>query len=299
MKVMCIGHAAYDITIPITNFIEENKKHRYLSTVQGGGGPACTAAYLLGKWGIPTSFVGAIGNDSYGRVIMEELVSVGVDISQIQVLKTEQTSASFVLINKENGSRTIVAFQNPDISSTYVDIKTDADVILFDGQEYDATKNILYKNQNILSVMDAGRYTKENVELARLANYIICSKEFAEEATGMKFNFEDVDSISQIYYELKNKFSGKIVVTLEDKGCMYEENGNVTVLKALSVDPVDTTGAGDIFHGAFVYALVSKLQMKDALLFANIAAGLSTQHLGTRNSIPSVAQVMKVYYEIK
>lgn len=299
MKVMCIGHAAYDITIPISSFIKENEKHRYDSVVESGGGPACTAAYLLGKWNVDVSFVGTIGNDSYGKQIMEELEEVNVDVSQVQVLDNEKTSASFILVNGENGSRTIISFQNPNLASSHVDIKVDADIILFDGQEYEITKSILTKNPNIISVMDIGRCTKETLELAHLADYVICSKEFAETVTQMQFDLNDTFICTKIYNILKEMFKGKVVITLEDKGCLYEEENEVKILPAISVVPMDTTGAGDIFHGAFVYALISKMTMKDALLFSNIAAGLSTKFIGTRNSIVAIDEVMKVFYEIK
>ena len=72
MKIVCIGHAAYDITIPVLTYPVENTKNRVHDRIECGGGPACNAAYLLGCWKSDVEFVGVVGNDSYGKKIVEE-----------------------------------------------------------------------------------------------------------------------------------------------------------------------------------------------------------------------------------
>ena len=72
MKVICIGHASYDITMPVLSYPVENTKNRVHDRVECGGGPASNAAYLLGKWGIDTCFIGLVGNDLYGKNIILE-----------------------------------------------------------------------------------------------------------------------------------------------------------------------------------------------------------------------------------
>lgn len=299
MKVMCIGHAAYDITIPMNGFLIENTKNRFLDTIESGGGPACTAAYLLGKWGVSVSFVGTVGNDIYGEKILNELKSVNVDISSVQILDSEDTSSCFVLINKDASTRTIVSFRNPDICSRNVDIECNANIVLFDGQEFELTKKVLENNPQLISVMDAGRYTPSNMELAKKATYVICSKNFAEECAKENFDFNAPDSLNRIYMALKKEIPGTVMITLEDKGCMYEDNQKLIIVPSIKVDSVDTTGAGDIFHGAFVYTLIMNMNIKDALLFSNITAALSTKYIGTRNSIVSKDKVMEIMNEIK
>ena len=72
MKIVCIGHSVYDITLPVNSFPEENKKLRVSERIECGGGPASNGAYLLAKWGMDTSIVSIIGNDYYGSLIKEE-----------------------------------------------------------------------------------------------------------------------------------------------------------------------------------------------------------------------------------
>lgn len=297
MKVLCVGHAAYDITIPIDGFLVENSKNKFFGSIESGGGPACNAAYLLGKWGIDVTYFGTVGNDEYGRKIINELNSVNVDTSFVKILENEPTSACFILANKQNGSRTVVSYKNPNISSDKLEFDVDADILLFDGHEYEVTNQILNKYPNIVSVMDAGSCSSEKLELAKKADYVICSKKFAEEASGMVFN--DNESYEKIYNKLKTLISGVIIVTLEEKGCMYEDNGIFEIIPSIKVNSIDTTGAGDIFHGAFVYTLIMGMNISDALLFSNVVAGLSTEYLGVKNSILSLDKVLEVYNEIK
>lgn len=297
MKVMCIGHAAYDITIPIDGFLVENSKNNFFGSIESGGGPACNAAYLLGKWGLDVAYFGTVGNDEYGRKIVDELNSVNVDTSFVKVLDNEPTSTCFILANKQNGSRTVVSYKNPNISADNLEFDVDADILLFDGHEYKVTNQILDRYPNIVSVMDAGSCSSEKLELAKKTDYVICSKKFAEEASGMVFS--DDKSYEEIYNKLKALIPGVVIVTLEDKGCMFFNGENIVIVPAIKVKPVDTTGAGDIFHAAFVYAYISNMNLYDSLLFSNVTAGLSTEYLGVKNSILSLDKVLEVYNEIK
>ena len=86
MKIVCIGHSTYDITLPVDKFPEENKKLRVKERVECGGGPASNGAYLLAKWGMDTAIASVIGNDFYGDQIIKEYEKVGCDTSWRQVL---------------------------------------------------------------------------------------------------------------------------------------------------------------------------------------------------------------------
>ena len=74
MKILCIGHAAYDITVPLTEYPIENTKNRVPERIECGGGPASNAAYLLAKWNMETYFAGIVGNDNYGNIIENEFI---------------------------------------------------------------------------------------------------------------------------------------------------------------------------------------------------------------------------------
>lgn len=296
MKILCIGHSSWDMTVPVDDYPIENTKYRFSEKYSAGGGPASNAAYLLGKWGMETVIATTIGSDDFGTKIKKEFQDIKVNTEYIETNYEKETSFSFILINKKNGSRTVfnVATEHPALKKLNYDFTPD--IIFTDGHDYGATQNAISKYQNAISVIDAGRITPELLELCKYIKYIVCSKGFAETVTGMKFDFNNPQSLVNIYTKLQNKYpNSNLTITLEEHGCLYTSGNEIKIMPGLKLTPVDTTGAGDIFHGAFTYGLANGFDMDKVVTFANIAAGLSVTKMGSRLSIPSLSEVMDYY----
>jgi len=299
MKVLCLGHAAYDITVLLEEFPIENTKNRVRNRVECGGGPASNAAYLLGKWGIETSFAGIVGNDLYGHNIKHEFMKANVNIDYLELSSKHVTTSSFIIANKENGSRTIFTHRPSVMKMTDVEFDFEPDIILIDGQEYDMSMKALNKYKNAISVIDAGRPRKEIIELGKKCTYLVCSKEFAETVTETKIKMEDFSTLEDVYSKLEKEFKNSIVVTLESDGCMAKIKGELKVIPSLRVKALDSTGAGDIFHGAFVYGLAKKFSLEKTLKYANFAGAISVTRVGGRYSIPTLEEMNTVYDRFK
>lgn len=301
MKVLVIGHSSYDISCPVDEYPVENTKYRLQENVMCGGGPAGNAAYLLGKWGVETYYAGVVGSDDFGTKIKKEFKDVGVNTEYLETNYEKPTSISFVMINKKNGSRTLfnIAGDRPPMKKYDFHFDTDPDIVLIDGHEYSASTYALNKYHNAISIIDAGRITPELLELCRSCKYIVSSKGFAETVTKIKIDYSNPSTLVQVYTALKNRYpKSEIVVTLEDRGALYAVNNQIKVMPGLKTSPVDTTGAGDIFHGAFTYAISKGFDLEKAVRYANITAGLSVQKMGARTSIPDLTEVIN-YYEQK
>ena len=219
MKAICIGHAAYDITTPVETFPKENTKNRVQSRIECGGGPAGTAAYLLGKWGVETYFAGIVGDDLYGNNIKKEYDAVGVNTDYMQISKEHTTTSSYIIANRENGSRTSFAHRNKKMAMKEIELDFEPDIILFDGQEVEMTNKLLDKYPNAISIIDAGRPTEDIIKLAKRVNYLVCSREFSENVSNIKIN-NDEDYL-KVYNYMKNEFKNEVIITLEEKGCLY------------------------------------------------------------------------------
>lgn len=299
MKVLCIGHAAYDITIPVDSYPVENTKNRISKRIECGGGPASNAAYLLAKWNVETYFAGMIGDDLYGDRIKKEFEEVGVNTKYLIQSKDYQTTSSFVIANQDNGNRTVFAYRPQSISMKAIDFDFIPDFILIDGHEPELSKDALRRYPNAISVIDAGRAKKEVIELCYLVNYLVCSKEFAEQVSGIKIDYSDLNTISNVYNYLKNEFKNKIVITLEDKGCVYEKNEDIKIMSSIKVKALDSTGAGDIYHGAFMYGLTQNFDIEKVVSYANLAGAISVTRVGGRYSIPTLEEVNSKYASLK
>lgn len=298
MKVLCIGHAAYDITTPVEDYPKENTKNRVHSRIECGGGPAGNAAYLLGKWGVETYFAGIVGDDLYGNRIKEEYNVVGVNSEYLQISNKHTTTSSYIIANRANGSRTILTYRPSDMKMEDVNINIKPDIILLDGQEPVISEKVLKENPNAISIIDAGRDRKEIRDLCKMVTYVVCSKDFAELVSGISI-YEN-DSLDYAFKKLEEEFNTTIIITLEATGCAYRnKEGIVEIVPSVKVKSIDSTGAGDIFHGAFTYGISQNWDLPDILRFSNITGAMSVTRIGGRNSIFELNEIMEVYNEIK
>ena len=295
MKILCLGHATYDVTLPLDEFPIENTKNRVQERIECGGGPASTAAFLLGCWGADVYFAGIVGNDYYGHKIKEEFEKVNVKTDYLELRDNHNTTSSVVLANKANGSRTTFAYKPKKVVMNPFTLNFTPDVILIDGQEYERSLEILNNYPNALTVIDAGRDRPEVIHLCKLVKWVACSKDFAEKVSGLKIDYNDFESLKKVYKNMKEMFNNEVVITLEDKGCFY----NNEIINSVKIKSVDSTGAGDIFHGALTYYLASGYDAINALKLANYAGAISVSRIGTRNSIPTKEEMEAVYNEFK
>ena len=289
MKVLCIGHATYDIMLNMEDYPTQNSKNRVKNLLGCGGGQAWNASYLLGKWGIDTTFIGLVGNDSYGNYVKKELESVGVNTKYLYM--NGKTTVSYIIVNSKNGSRTPLTYHPTDLKIEDIKEDINPDIILLDGYEYKIADKLLNKYKNAISILDAEKCIDEVINLGKKVNYVICSKSFLEKLTNIKINENNVFNA----LDKASKTFSNIIVTLEELGCAYKNK----IIPSIKINPVDSTGAGDIFHGAFVYGLTKKWDLDKILKFSNIAGAMSVTRLGSRNSVFDLKQVEKVYHEFR
>lgn len=294
MKILCIGNSAYDITYILPFFPKENYKYKTNEIIKCGGGTCSNSAYLLAKWGLEVYFVSVVGNDYYGNLILNELKGAGVNTDYLELRNDFDTNISNIIVNKENGSRTIISTHSTNnIIDNNINIDIVPDIILIDGREYELSKKMINKYKDAISIIDASNNTSQVKELCKICDYVVCSKNFMEEVS-------ENEKLEEAFKILENMFNTKIIATLEEKGSMYRnDQGNIEVVPSINVNPIDTTGAGDIFHGAFVYGISNKWDISKILRFSNIAGALSTTKYGGRYSIFDLNDVKRVYNEVK
>ena len=299
MKILCVGHITYDTTFPTDSFPKENTKVRYHEKTECAGGPAAIAAFLLGKWGEDVSIAGLLGNDEYGKKIKNEFSLNRVNTSNLVLDKNIDTSHSLILANRVEGSRTILMYVPKHAKLNPFIPNEKPDIILLDGHEYEASKDLLKKYPDAITIIDADRDKKEVVELAREVKYLICSKTFAEKVTGIKIDFNDKLTLVQNYTKMEEMFKNNIIITLEENGVLYKYNNQIKIMPAIKVKTIDSTGAGDIFHGAFVYGLANNFEYEKNLKYAVLASALSVTRVGSYKSIPTLKEMTDIYDEIK
>ncbi len=292
MKVICVGHSTFDTTLPIEEYPIENKKYRIKNHIECGGGPASNGAYLLAKWGLDTSIVSIIGKDYYGDKVLEDFKKVNADTTYLEQRENYMTSSSYIIANMSNASRTILTSKQPPIRKISKSIDLKADAILIDGEHPESALEVLEKNPQAISVLDAGRLNDDTRMLGKKVTYVACSKDFAEEFTNKKIDYQDLSNLIAVHQILENYYQTNIIITLEDKGAFTKNNDNYELIPSIKVKALDSTGAGDIFHGALTYFLANHYPLKSAIRFACITGAISVTRIGSRNSIPTLQEVL-------
>lgn len=295
IDVLCVGHAVYDISLMLDGYPEENTKVKIDTSLEAGGGPASNAAYLLSKWGVCCAFAGLVGDDLYGNLVAEEFKAVSTDISLLEMRSNHPTPVSFILVNRSNGSRTIITRKDPDaVLKLNIEAlrKMNPRVLLFDGHELEASLKAMEVFPQAITILDAGSLREGTKVLSEKVDYLVSSERFALSFTKLP------DISSEINYKkcidkLLDWNGKQVVVTLGERGLIYGSDGRVCHLPAYPAGTVDTTAAGDAFHGAFAYGVLKGLPLLEILKLSSMTAALSVAILGGRQSLPALENVLE------
>jgi sugar/nucleoside kinase (ribokinase family) len=289
MKIVCIGQSTLDICMPLDQPITENVKFRVYDKVEAAGGPSTNASILLGKWGEDVTLFSRLGEDIYATHIKESLNRNHVKHHSIPCVNFE-TPISVILTSKANGNRTI--FNCPGkIDPTDFSVEGQYDLFLSDGHEPELAHRFLDQHPTIVSILDAGGYRQPTVELAKRVTWLVTSEDFAEGYSGINIDINDETTWRTVFNKL-HELNTHPIVTLGHLGCLYEEEGIIHHLPAFIAKAIDTNGAGDIFHGAFVYGLAHHLSLREILTLASMTSSISVTRRTVETKIPLLQEVL-------
>lgn len=296
MDVLCVGHAAWDISVFLPTYPAENSKSEIHTLIECGGGPAANAACLLSRWGAQCALAAAIGADEQGARLARELAAAGTDLLLLQRDRARPTPTSIILVNEQNGSRTIVNRKAPaagePLRITSAPWPQSPRVLLFDGHELAAALDAMRLLPQARTILDAGTIREGTRDLARHVDYLVCSEQFACEMSGVPDLATPAHQAAAL--GALHRLNGQpVVITLGERGVLHGTGARVEQLPALPVQACDTTGAGDIFHGAFAYGVLTGLPWLETLRLAVAAAALSVTVRGGRTSIPTLARAQE------
>ncbi len=292
IDVLCVGHASYDLIFSIPRHPEEDEKI-FADAFSGcGGGPAANAAVAIAKLGYKSAFSGYLGQDLYGDKHWQELDHFNVDTSLI-VRGESPTPLSTILV-KPDGKRALINYKGetrplPSDSLNFSSIRPK--VILFDGHEPHISIPLAkYARENgIATVLDAGSLHDGTSALKDLVDYLVCSEKFARQYAG-----DHEKALTRLA-----KLSPAVVITLGEKGLIWQKGGEHGELPAFHVKAIDTTGAGDAFHGAFAAAVAYGMDWVDTLFYSSAAGSFCCTKTGARTGLPSIEEHRKLFNKRK
>ena len=260
-----------------------------------GSNQAIAAARLEGK----VNFITKVGKDNYADMAFSLYKEAGVNVESISQDNNLSTGVAGIMID-EDGNNAINVFAGAAAHLQNKDIDTNLEVIkkskIFLTQMETPDSTTMYalkkaKDNDCLTILNPAPARKINQNNFELLDFFTPNETEAEFYLNKKIETnEDIKSAAK---EFLNRGVKNIIITLGEKGIYFANKDEEYFVGALKLkdEVVDTTGAGDAFNGAFAVALAKEFKYKDALIFANKVAGISTTRLGAASSMPTLKEV--------
>ncbi len=290
MKVVGLGQCSLDYITLLDGFPQEDAKKEVVDFTVQGGGPVATALVTLSRLGVNSAIVGRVSDDPAGDEIRRGLKAEGVGVKGLLARPGGRSQQAVVLVNRKAGSRTI-CWQRPTVeplSPREVDpvFFKGARFILLDGLMMEASYKAAEHaaRLGIPVMLDAGSMRPGMLKLASMSDYLVCSDRFVSD---LKL------SIKEAFKKLRTGRTRAVTVTVGDKGSFTFYEGKVYLQKAFKVKAVDTTGAGDVFHGAYAYGVIQGWDIKRTVEFASAVAAMKCRELGGRAGIPTLTEALR------
>ncbi|MCK9412933.1 MAG: PfkB family carbohydrate kinase [Prolixibacteraceae bacterium] len=291
VEIAGLGFCGLDY-LSILPHIPVDEKVEIIQSLVQGGGPAATAIVTAARLGARTAFIGAVGNDDRGSAIIDGLKLENVDTGNIQMKAGKESPAAFCWIEKESGKRSIAWTKGTslplDVSKVDPEFIKSLKLLHLDGHNTEAAIKAacIAKENGVIVSLDAGTLLPDIEKLVALADICIASESFARKYTGES----DIQKAAEVLFK-----SGCIVAAVTSgKNGVFAVTANGTIKKdAFQVPVIDTTGAGDVFHGAFAFAYIQGWAYDYALDFASATAALKCTEFGGRTGIPSADKVFE------
>jgi sugar/nucleoside kinase (ribokinase family) len=231
----------------------------------------------LARLGLRARYIGKIGNDQIGRYQLESITSEGVDASGVMIVEGAESQLAFIIVDQASG----------EPGEVDRDLVTSGRALLLDGHNVEASIVAAgyARDAGIPTVLDIDNIYPGAERLLPLIDFLISSSTFPRRMTGE----------SDVRFALKelSKQTGSLLVaaTLGVEGVLAYIRGEYIHSPAFVVDCVDTTGAGDAFHGGFIYGLLAGFSIEDTLRFSNAVAALKCRQVGARTALPNLDDV--------
>ena len=292
--VIGLGCATFDFLGIVPEMPQFDDEIKMSTTSQQGGGEVATALVTLAKLGSSVAFIGKVGDDLIGEFIKQDFNNHNIDISNLVVQNSASSPVSMILISQLTGDRAILACQHSMSDLLPSDIDTDiierSRYLHLDGywRQSAIAAAKFARDSGVKVVLDADvlAYDSQVSKLIELTDIVIASKNFSR-------LFSNTDDV-QKSLEVISSFGPSIVgITLGSEGSFFCNEAGTFHTPAFQVEVVDTTGAGDVFHGAFIRGLLEDWELCKVVEFASAVAAIKCTKLGGREGIPNFDEALE------
>ena len=293
--IVGLGENSLDLLAVVAAPPAPDTKQRLQRFAQLAGGQIATAMAACARLGCRSRYIGSFGDDAHGALARARLVEQGVDVDAARIVRRAANRFAVILVDARSGQRTVLWDCDPALTMSAADV-VEADVtsgrlLVVDDQEVPASAQAARyaRAAGIPTIVDVEHVRPGIAELLQHIDVIIAAQTFPPALTGH-------EDLGRALPTIAREFGAAMVtVTLGAEGSLTWCQGREIRTAAFPIDCVDSTGAGDVFRGAFAAACVrlhdSGGDVEDALTFANAAAALNCRALGAQSALPTRAEV--------
>jgi sulfofructose kinase len=285
-----VGLNATDTLLILPKFPAYAGKVPFESEILSPGGQVASAMVACASLGLRVKYIGTVGDDLRGQVQMESLRGLGINLDDVEVRRDCPNQTAYILIDRTTGERTVL-WSRPDCLRLEPESITPekiacARMLHIDGHDTPAVAQAaaIARRHDIPVAMDVDTIYHDLDRVLVNVDYLVASSEFPVQWTNERDPFQ---ALKRIRAEYKMKMAA---MTLGAHGALALTDAGFTYSPAFVVNCVDTTGAGDVFHGAFCYAVLQGMSVRDTLEFSNAMAALNCTALGARGGIGKAEQ---------
>jgi sulfofructose kinase len=290
VDIVGVGLNATDTIIRLPHFPVFNSKVEFRVSEVLPGGQVATAITACARWGLSARYVGKVGDDSAAALQKDKMREAGIEAHWIVVPQC-QSQSSFILVDEETGERTVLWKRDsrlellpPEVQREWV---VQARLLHVDGHDCAAAAEAARwaRSSGIPVTADLDNLYPGVEALLENVDYAITSKEFPGRMCGEAGLLASLPALA-------SRFGCKVTAaTLGTEGALAWDRSRFHYFPAFEIKPVDTTGAGDVFHAGFAYSLLQKEDLARALEFSSAAAGLACMGVGARGGIATLAEI--------
>ncbi|BDR91623.1 sugar kinase [Vulcanisaeta souniana JCM 11219] len=293
--VLSMGNLNLDIYVKADAIPRPDEAVDAYETYMGGGGSAANFSVAVARLGLGSRFLGSVGNDQFGNMLIKELESEGVDTRFIKRISHERTGTVIVIVGLD-GSKRMIRYTGANLGLTPSDVINEVingvshiHVALGRTEIIESAKRAARSMGLTISIDGGTALAKKGLDVIRdVVNDVDVWFMNSFEARELGRSESVVRAAENIVGRVKVR---ELIVTLGSRGALLLKDGEVKYSDAFKVTPVDTTGAGDTFAAAYITATMLDLDPIDKLVFANAAASLKVTRRGARSS-PRLNEVL-------
>jgi sugar/nucleoside kinase (ribokinase family) len=298
-EVVGVGENATDLVMRVRVFPAPGGKERIEAVTRLAGGSVATALVACRRLGLRVRYLSSVGDDEAGRFQIASLRREKMDLCYFRRVPGARSRVSHIILDVTTGERVVLWERDSKLdlkrSELPPEVLEGARAVHLDASDLAASIRVarLAKRREVPVVADLDTVCPGIDRLIPLIDYLIASSDFIAPATRERDPFRALERLAR---ESRGRLVG---VTLGRDGVLVYSEGRFLYSPGFRIEAVDTTGAGDVFHGAFLYALVRGWALKDSLEFSNAMAALNSTQLGARGGIASEAAARELMVSAK